>query len=450
MSFIGSALGVTNGYQAQNGASAGYSTQLQNTENNNLIATYGNQGTLAQQLNAQANGQGPNLAQAQLQQATDQNNQKAAGAAASQRGMNPAIAQRIVAQNAAATNQAAAGQSATLRAQQQLNAEGAEGNVYGQQGQEMVSGLNTLAAAQTAANTTNAQTASSNQGLFGSIFAHGGEVKALPKHLQLMTVSNGEKIHPVHLAQGGLLGSNFSGSLMGLIKGLWSSGVSATPATTPASTQANISSQNAQMGAGPSQVDANGNLTSAGTQSQISQQNADMMSGPSTMDSTGMTEAPGVEDTTEMAGGAADAGATDAAATEAGAAAGAEEGDSLLELAAAHGAKVPSNHDRKVPAMISPGERFIPPHLVEAVRKGRIPASKAAPKVPGKPKVAGDSEQNDIVPARLSPGGVVIPRSKADNDADAREFLQALQAEKAKKGAPTGYTRVLTAKRRSA
>jgi len=31
--------------------------------------------------------------------------------------------------------------------------------------------------------------------------------------------------------------------------------------------------------------------------------------------------------------------------------------------------------------------------------------------VPGKPKVSGDSEKNDTVPMRLSPGEAVLPRS---------------------------------------
>ncbi len=42
--------------------------------------------------------------------------------------------------------------------------------------------------------------------------------------------------------------------------------------------------------------------------------------------------------------------------------------------------------------------------------------------VPGEPKMAGDSAQNDTVPAMLSPGEIVIPRSKAGNpDAAAKE-----------------------------
>ncbi len=51
--------------------------------------------------------------------------------------------------------------------------------------------------------------------------------------------------------------------------------------------------------------------------------------------------------------------------------------------------------------------------------------------VPGKPKVTGDNLKNDVVPAMLSPGEIVIPRSIAQHpDAPSRAaaFVQAIQA----------------------
>lgn len=44
--------------------------------------------------------------------------------------------------------------------------------------------------------------------------------------------------------------------------------------------------------------------------------------------------------------------------------------------------------------------------------------------VPGKAKVAGDSEMNDTVDAKLSPGEIVIPRSIANDPNAAREFVK--------------------------
>jgi hypothetical protein len=47
--------------------------------------------------------------------------------------------------------------------------------------------------------------------------------------------------------------------------------------------------------------------------------------------------------------------------------------------------------------------------------------------VPGQAPVAGDSPQNDVVPAALSPGEIVIPRSHAHSPEAAASFVAALQ-----------------------
>jgi hypothetical protein len=66
----------------------------------------------------------------------------------------------------------------------------------------------------------------------------------------------------------------------------------------------------------------------------------------------------------------------------------------------------------KVPAMVSPGEKYLPPDSVEQVKKGGNPMSLGRT-IPGKPKVSGakDSYANDTVPATLEEGGIVLPRS---------------------------------------
>lgn len=51
--------------------------------------------------------------------------------------------------------------------------------------------------------------------------------------------------------------------------------------------------------------------------------------------------------------------------------------------------------------------------------------------VPGKAEVEGDSYANDKVPAMLSPGEVVIPRSKADDPEKAKEFIDSIMTEEA-------------------
>jgi hypothetical protein len=148
---------------------------------------YGGQAALAAQLAAQAQGQGPNIAQLQLQQATNQNIQQGAGMIGSQRGMNPALAARLIAQQTANANQNAAGQSGLMRAQQQLAAQSALSNVYGQQGNLAATGgqlanqnlgLNQSAlqfqnadiiGAKQAADKINAETAASNAAGLGKL-----------------------------------------------------------------------------------------------------------------------------------------------------------------------------------------------------------------------------------------------------------------------------------------
>lgn len=58
--------------------------------------------------------------------------------------------------------------------------------------------------------------------------------------------------------------------------------------------------------------------------------------------------------------------------------------------------------------------------------------------VPGKPKVFGDDERNDVVPAKLSPGEIVIPRTSAGSPEDAAAFVRALQARRPQKMAEGG------------
>jgi hypothetical protein len=65
--------------------------------------------------------------------------------------------------------------------------------------------------------------------------------------------------------------------------------------------------------------------------------------------------------------------------------------------------------------------------------------------VPGKAKVDGDSGKNDTVPAMLSPGEIVVPRSKSKDPEMAKEFIDALQRAKSKKDGPSGYSKVLQA-----
>lgn len=96
---------------------------------------YQNQNRLASDLLAQSRGQGPNIAQTQLANATGQNVQQQGALMASQRGANsnPALLARQSAMQGSQIQQSAAGQSAALQAQQQIAAQQALSGVYQQQ-----------------------------------------------------------------------------------------------------------------------------------------------------------------------------------------------------------------------------------------------------------------------------------------------------------------------------
>lgn len=80
---------------------------------------------LVSALQAQSSGQGPSLAQMQLQQGTDQALAAQAAQAASARGVDPALAQRLALQNSANIQQQQAGQSGMLRLQEQQQSQNA-------------------------------------------------------------------------------------------------------------------------------------------------------------------------------------------------------------------------------------------------------------------------------------------------------------------------------------
>ena len=70
-------------------------------------------------------------------------------------------------------------------------------------------------------------------------------------------------------------------------------------------------------------------------------------------------------------------------------------------------------------------------------------------KIEGKAKVPGDSQANDTVPAMLSPGEIVIPRSKASDPAKAKEFVDGLLKSDKKGGDDDmSYGKVLEAHRK--
>jgi hypothetical protein len=95
-------------------------------------------------------------------------------------------------------------------------------------------------------------------------------------------------------------------------------------------------------------------------------------------------------------------------------------------------------HGGRVPALVSPGEKYLDPKDVEQVKQGKNPMS-VGEKIPGKPVVGGakNSYANDIVRKDLEPGGIVLPRSVTqakDPSSAAASFVAAvLQKQSTKK-----------------
>lgn len=177
---LGQMTGAKSGYVA--GIAPGTEAQLaasQNAYNQNLV----NQNALAGQLQAQAQGAGPNPAQAMLNNATNQNIQQNAGFLASQKGINPAAAIRQAGQNQANMSAQAAGQGAAMQAQQQINAQNALSNLYGQVGSQALNQQNIAQQGYYAPQSINAgistSNAKTNAGILGGLLGAGGTAMAM-------------------------------------------------------------------------------------------------------------------------------------------------------------------------------------------------------------------------------------------------------------------------------
>lgn len=98
-------------------------------------------------------------------------------------------------------------------------------------------------------------------------------------------------------------------------------------------------------------------------------------------------------------------------------------------------------HGGKVPARVSPGEVVVPPKAAHSPKKAAQLVAHGKNKVPGSAAVPGDSPANDTVHARLAPGSVVIPRSitQGPNAAqNAASFVQSVMKRGGKRYAVGG------------
>lgn len=448
---------------------AGQQGGFQNQSN-----VFGQMQGFANQLQDQANGNGPNPALAQLNQTTGQNIASQASLAGSQRGAgaNVGLMSRNIGQQGAATQQQAASQAAIMKAQQQLAAQQAlqqqQGMMAGVAGQQIgaqqgaITGMGNIANAQqqnvlgmqSDTNKVNSQIALANAksqaGLVGGILgsfgsgvqsmADGGQVKQQPQ-LEYKAPQQVLQQQPVapQMQQ-----PNQPQSRTARIMGGY---------------------EEAQRSDNPMQQGLSKALKPAADYIKQGASNLydAVMSGsaqpPPLLDSLAVEGA----ETAEAAGTAASAAAAEeaaaaastAAATEAASAAAAEEGGSAAILALAKGgslqlgeqtdlekdyqdpttisgtlSSIMSNlaQGGNVKAMISPGEIVLNRKEAASPKKAALHAAlkeKYGKKVPGKAKVKGDSLKNDTVKANLEEGGIVVPRSHSNSPEAAARFAYA-------------------------
>lgn len=310
-----------------------------------------NQSNVYNQLQGVANGTGPNPAAAQLAQATSANTANQAALMAGQRGSgaNVGLLARQAAQVGAANQQNSIGQAATLQSQQQLNALGQLGGLSTQQ----------VAQQQNAVSGLN----SAAQGLSG---------QALNSYLtsQGQAVQQQGNINSTNAALAAQNAKTSSGFLGGALNGIGGGVLSGV------------------LGGGGGDAGIGGLVGGGDAIGAVGQL------APLAMLAAegGMVPNPKVE-----------------------AVASADRFKGALAPHIEHMARI--YHPQKfaaggkVNAIMSPGEVYLSPGKAKEVAKDGKNPIKEGEKIPGKPKVSGNSYENDVVPKKLEEGGVVIPNS---------------------------------------
>lgn len=449
-----------------------------------------NQSQVYGQYQGMVNGTGPNPALAQLHNATAQNSANQAAMMAAQRGsgQNAGLLARQAAMQGAANQQNSIGQAAALQAQQSQNAlNSAAGiannqvsnqigqtnaNTNAQQSEQAnlfnaINGVNSnLTANQGSVNSVNGQLTNTamqgQQGLLGGLMStagsmmglggarggrvpnydEGGEVSADPTKDDVQqpepqasapveapapnfgnfssqvqpgsapsvsTPSFGSDAGAAALAKGfGKAGGSMGGgggggggmsSMLPMLMALAEGGeVSESGAYGPQSKFGQFIS-NVQSGGGPS-------INTPTFSSNSGAQALEKGFGKKKQDPNSIKTTQG----STMAGGAGDSGGM----------------PGMMGMMAASGGKVP--------ALVSPGEKYLSPDKVSAVKQGANPMV-VGETIPGNPKVAGakNSYANDTVPAQLDSGGIVLPRSvtqSKDAGSKAKAFVEAVMAKK--------------------
>lgn len=438
-----------------------------------------NQQNVFGQLQGVANGTGPNPAQAMLANSTGQNVANQAALMAGQRGSsaNAGLIARQAAQQGAATQQQAAGQGAALQAQQSLGALNQLGGIATNQANQQANATNAYTnATQAEQQQINNALASQNQQNVQMQTGINNNNTALAGGLQSAQVGAvggiANSLGPVASNLGSLFGGGSTPSPDGTFGSTLLSDTGDTQGAAisggfgKASMYADggdVDQQTIPNNATP--LDASTGATSQGAKSALGQ----YLTNPQAPDESqpAMTAAgttagggigslggslvgaagslaknqvvsQGLKQVGNWAGDAANSvgdwfsgmTAADIGASlgEAGTAVagGAADAAPVVALAAKGG---------RVPAMVSPGEQYIPPKDIAKVKAGANPL-KTGERIPGKPKFPGNDYRNDTVPKTLQAGGLVIPNEvmqAKDPHKAAANFVAAHLAQRSKK-----------------
>lgn len=300
-----------------------------------------------------ANGTGPNPAMAQYNQNVQNLARQQSGAIASIQGISPALAARMASQQGSAAMQNAAGQGATMQAQQQLGALGQMGNVAGQQA--------TIAAGMQQ-NVNNVNAGLANQMGERGQAAAGGSMNGAGSAIAAASGAQGGEVgrdfaNPQKMADGGMAGAPMS-QFTQFLNSAAGNPIAADVNTFTIPTLTAPSEKTPQY----AKKKSNGGVENTGqgpTNDNAAKLNSDIPYATPTYNSDffrgGRVGAP-------------------------------------------------------VQALVSPGELRIPRNKVAAVANGKSPFI-VGEKIPGKPKVPGNSYSNDTVPKTLRTGDVIIPNA---------------------------------------
>jgi hypothetical protein len=377
----------------------------------------GNQTQVYNQLQGVANGTGPNPAAAQLAQATGANTANQASLMAGQRGasQNVGLMARQAAQQGAANQQSAAGQAATMQANQSLNA---LGQLSGQ--------ANTMAAnqiGQTNANVSSQQAEqqsllSANQGMN---MVNAGLISGTS---QQQAAIGGGSMQGVGSMMSAASGSSVSGAEGGIVPNMYADGGYSGDAQSAYQGKSKFGAFLSSMGQGVSGESSNNSqnpLTSGlnslgkGIGTLIHNQNK-----TSSSDSNLSGELGSDDTDAQYLGADAELGSGGDSSSEVPNSSMDVSGD----VAAAEGGKVP--------ALLSPGEQYLPPKDVNKVMKeGKNPLS-VGERIPGEPKHPGNDYRNDTVKKTLESGGLVIPNKVMQSDRPHWEAMKFVHAHMAK------------------